>query len=243
MNRPQLSIVVPTFNRRKYLRAAIVSLLNEEIGDVEIIVIDDGSVDNSLSTIADLPVRALRFPQNRGVAKALNFGAEQASGELVGFFDSDDLCYPGGLQQRVKWMQANPEAPVLASPLTHVIDSNGDEDPEMTVALRTVGTPNFVDLSTIGSETQFPTSLSYYLFRQDFLRKFLPIDDSLKVCHDLEFTLRILRDVNIPVLNHPALYYRVHEANLSVDRRPDAVVPNLRARAESWLVYREFGLR
>ncbi len=93
------SIVVPTYNREKFIYSTIGSLLKQRYGDFEIIVVDDGSTDQTESvvrSIADARVRYYRKENGeRGAAR--NFGALQAKGDYINFFDSDDIAYPDHL--------------------------------------------------------------------------------------------------------------------------------------------------
>lgn len=97
---PFLSVILPTFNRFFLLKKAIVSVLNQNYQDWELIIIDDGSNDGTESKIqsflTDQRIQYF-FQSNQGVTKARNFGAEKAKGEFLVFLDSDDLVKPNWL--------------------------------------------------------------------------------------------------------------------------------------------------
>ncbi|HDD9686026.1 TPA: glycosyltransferase, partial [Escherichia coli] len=94
-----LSIIVPVFNVQDYVEQCLLSIVdkreNDELSKVEIIVIDDGSTDNSRSVIEKLiskfPVIKLFTKQNGGLSDARNFGLNRASGKYIAFIDSDDI--------------------------------------------------------------------------------------------------------------------------------------------------------
>ncbi|HVN95735.1 MAG TPA: glycosyltransferase family 2 protein [Syntrophorhabdaceae bacterium] len=85
-----ISVVITTYNRKAFLRDAVLSVLNQDYLDKEVIVIDDGSTDNSSEVLEGLPVRYL-LKENRGISSARNKGIELARGEYIAFLDVDDL--------------------------------------------------------------------------------------------------------------------------------------------------------
>lgn len=100
-----VSVVIPTYNRAHVLNRAIRSVLGQTYQHFEIIVVDDGSTDNTeqvVKAIADDRVRYIRHETNKGTAAAArNTGIRQACGEFIGFVDSDDEWLPGKLQKQV----------------------------------------------------------------------------------------------------------------------------------------------
>src|SRR5262249_29774449 len=93
---PRVSVLIPTWNRARYLPIAIESVLAQSFEDLEVIVIDDGSTDDTsgaLAAIRDPRVRTIRG-EHRGISRALNAGLAAARGELVARLDSDDMWLP-----------------------------------------------------------------------------------------------------------------------------------------------------
>jgi len=97
---PLVSVIITTFNRRDFLRDAVMSVLSQDYEEKEVIVVDDGSDDRSFSEIDDLPVRYLWQP-NRGISSARNRGIMIAGGEYVAFLDVDDLWCKGKLSRQM----------------------------------------------------------------------------------------------------------------------------------------------
>lgn len=100
---PQVSVVIPTFNRAHILGHAIASVLGQTHQDLELIVVDDGSVDETepfIATFNDPRLRYVRQPQNRGVSAARNRGIAEARGEWLAFLDSDDIWLPQKLERQ-----------------------------------------------------------------------------------------------------------------------------------------------
>jgi glycosyltransferase involved in cell wall biosynthesis len=110
---PLVSVIIPTYNRGWILKEALDSVLAQDFCDFELIVVDDGSTDDTAEILAGCgpPVRVLTQP-NRGVSAARNRGLAAARGQLVAFLDSDDLWLPGKLNEQVGFFRANPEAVV-----------------------------------------------------------------------------------------------------------------------------------
>lgn len=98
MKNPVVSIVMPTYNVEKYISAAIVSVINQTYSDWELLVIDDGSTDNSNSVAQvyankDLRIKVIK-KENGGLSDARNYGIDLAKGKYIHFFDSDDAVEP-----------------------------------------------------------------------------------------------------------------------------------------------------
>src|SRR4051794_34124457 len=96
----KISIVMPVHNAMPYLREAVNSLLQQDIGDLEIIALDDASTDGSgayLDGIEDSRLRVLHFPK-QGLTKLLNIGLREARGSLVARMDADDISLPDRLR-------------------------------------------------------------------------------------------------------------------------------------------------
>jgi len=111
---PAVSIILPTYNRAKFLPRAFASIKAQQFPDWELIVVDDGSTDNTRQLVIDLsaglqqPVRYIN-QDNQGAFAARNAGLDHASGHYVAFFDSDDIWLPHHLADCVKALDANQE--------------------------------------------------------------------------------------------------------------------------------------
>lgn len=94
---PKVSVIIPVYNVEKYLRECLDSVINQALKDIEIICVDDGSPDNSLSILKEYANKDKRFvlieQNNKGVATARNNAIDKATGEFVCFMDPDDY-YP-----------------------------------------------------------------------------------------------------------------------------------------------------
>jgi glycosyltransferase involved in cell wall biosynthesis len=111
--KPLVSVIIPTYNRGWIVQEAIDSVLDQDFRDFELIVVDDGSDDNTREMLSAYgkAITILRQP-NRGVSAARNRGIAEAAGQLIAFLDSDDLWLPGKLASQVKFFEENADAVV-----------------------------------------------------------------------------------------------------------------------------------
>lgn len=110
-NSPAVSVIIPTYNRAWCLRQAVDSVLSQEYKAIELIVVDDGSTDDTPQLLEGYAGRMAVLRQaNRGVSAARNAGIAAARGELIAFLDSDDRWLPGKLAHQAEFFALHPEA-------------------------------------------------------------------------------------------------------------------------------------
>lgn len=104
---PAVSIIIPAYNHARFLPQAIGSALEQTFQDLEVIVVDDGSTDNTCQAVLDITDQRLqyRYQPNRGLAAARNTGLQVANGEYVAFLDADDIFFPCKLELQVGWLR------------------------------------------------------------------------------------------------------------------------------------------
>jgi len=108
---PEVSVIIPTFNRSKKVVRAVTSVLNQSFRDFEIIVVDDSSTDDTNQALARYAssIAYLRRPVNRGVSAARNMGIENSVAPWIAFLDSDDYWLNDKLQTQMDFVDRNPE--------------------------------------------------------------------------------------------------------------------------------------
>lgn len=118
MTNPILSVVIPTWNRASIVCEAVASALKQRVGEVEVIVVDDASTDETIALLNRTfgpQIRVLRLQKRRGPGGARNAGAELARGEFVAFLDSDDVWLPGKLDVELRVFAEFPQAKAVIS--------------------------------------------------------------------------------------------------------------------------------
>ncbi len=124
---PLISVIIPVYNGEKTIGETIHSVLNQTYINIEIIVINDGSLDltlNITSSIKDTRLKVFSY-KNAGVCMSRNRGIERASGQFISFLDADDIWTPDKLEAQLKALQANPQASVAYSWVDY-IDEYGE---------------------------------------------------------------------------------------------------------------------
>lgn len=218
-----VSVVIPAYNRQAYIADTIESVLAQTVPDVELIVVDDGSTDDTLAIVSRYgdAVRCIR-QQNLGAAAARNRGAREATGQFIAFLDSDDQWNPNFLSTMLVAATRHPQAAALYA-FAQMIDANGklllqkthhvvyDPDDLYAVLLRA----NFLLPSTM-------------LFRRAALIEVGLFDVSLRRLQDWDLWLRMLRaDMMFVGVQRCLVRYRSHPQSLSAD----TVTGNLAALA------------
>ncbi len=126
-----VSVIIPCYNAAKFLAAAVQSVLEQKIADCEILIINDGSTDNTAEVIRSLghhpELRVLTHPGqiNEGVCTSRRLGIREARGEFVAFLDSDDAYLPGKLARHIALLRQNPGVVLVHTPIEfHSEDSS-----------------------------------------------------------------------------------------------------------------------
>jgi glycosyltransferase involved in cell wall biosynthesis len=219
----RVSVVVPLYNHATYIGPAIESVLSQGAVLREIIVIDDGSRDDSAAVMRRLAQRDTRIrfraQENQGAHATINAGMAECSGEFIAILNSDDIYLPGRLDALALRLDAEPEAALVASGIAFM-DGEGREisnDWYAEVLAFYRATP---DMATALVNGNFLMTTSNFLFRRDLVSR-IGAFAALRYTHDLDFALRALAlGHRIALLDAPLLRYRIHGSNtISEDHR------------------------
>jgi len=124
---PKLSVIIASYNHQDFVAATLESIEKQVFQDFEIIVVDDGSTDDTVETIRNFPSRARIVTQeNRGVVSARNHGVSLAKGKYICFVDSDDIVLPGRFEKQVTALDADSQLGLVFADAL-IIDSKGKE--------------------------------------------------------------------------------------------------------------------
>lgn len=124
---PRVSVIIPVRNGAQFIRQAIDSILSQTLTDLELLVVDDASTDNTCEIIQsydDLRLRYLQNPQCLGVSASRNLAMVEARAPYVAFLDADDIAYPQRLEMQIAYLDSHPEVALVGTHLDY-IDADG----------------------------------------------------------------------------------------------------------------------
>lgn len=205
-----VSVIIPCYNHARYLGDAIESVLIQNHTFIEIIVVDDGSTDNSSAVAKAYPqVRYIR-QANLGLSAARNTGWRHSKGEFLVFLDADDRLLPGALAAGLNCFQEHPECAFVSGHFRYITAEGTflHEYPQMYVENNHYRA--FLQGNYIGMHAAV-------MYRRSALEETGGFDANLRACEDYDLYLRIAR--NHPVCCHRAVIteYRQHNTNMSGD--------------------------
>ena len=207
---PLVSVIVPAFNAASTVLETLDSIRRQTMEDFEIIVIDDGSTDDTLArlhTFDDPRVRIFSYP-NAGLATARNRGLERARGEFVSFIDSDDMWTPDKLELQVKALRLNPEA-AFAYSWTVFVDHQG----RYLFAKQPCYAEGHVFADLL--RECFLASGSNIFVRRACANALGGFDSRLPAAQDWDFALRIAARWQFAVVPRYQIIYRITEGAMS----------------------------
>lgn len=213
---PVVSVVLPVRNGASYLDQALRSVLDQTHRDLELVVVDDGSTDETPELLEraaqqDSRLRVLHHERSRGVAGALNTGLAQARSPLLARMDADDISDPRRLALQVQLLEARPDVGVCGTATRH-IDAHGRRLPALltTLPLEPAGVRLCL---AAGTPFAHPTVVA----RTALLRERGGYDEQAPL-EDLDLWLRCA-DVDMVNLPEPLLLYRLHGRNTTGSAR------------------------
>ena len=225
---PAISVVIPSYNHEKYIAQAIQSVLNQSEDNLELIVVDDGSTDDSLKVIGGFSdPRLVVIPQeNQGAHAAINRGLIAARGEYLAILNSDDVFHAKRLERLVRTLQKNPDVGIAGSYI-QVIDASGnslgikhgyrDFDP-WTLPHRERSFRNGEDLRVVQLTENYWATTSNYVFARKWYEQVGPFRP-LRYVHDWDFVLRVGQIAKLFMIPEALISYRVHATNTIKDNR------------------------
>jgi glycosyltransferase involved in cell wall biosynthesis len=207
---PRVSVVMANYNYGGYLAAAIESVLAQTVRDWELIVVDDGSTDDSLAVVepytADPRVRVLRV-DHLGQPGAKNAGIAAACGDVIAFLDADDLWHPEKLGRQLALLESDADVGVVYSRRT-LIDESGRDLPYAQPGLHRG------DVLSTMFRNNFVCFSSAVVRRQVFEHVGL-FDTNIDLAIDYDLWLRVARHYHFDYVDEPLVKYRVGHGNLS----------------------------
>lgn len=216
MNYPKVSVIIPVYNGERYIAQAIESALAQTYRNFEIVVVNDGSTDNSYEKIKPyLPSIKYIFQQNQGVAAARNTAIKNSSGEFIAFLDQDDLWLPEKLELQVDYLLGNPDVGLVHSNMSYINEEGKPIEPHFGRWQTDVSGWCFKDLF-IDNRIAILTAL----LRRECLDQLGLFNEKYASVDDYDLMLRISRKYPIGHIDRELALYRIHGKNTSRNWAP-----------------------
>ena len=213
MNVPAVSVILPAYNCEKFIGKAIQSVLQQTFKDFELIIINDGSTDNTESiihTFIDQRIVYLKNPENKGLIYSLNRAISLAQGKYISRMDADDICLPERLEKQKIFLDQNNDIAVVACTIDLINDK--EEKTGIWELDRQTITPEQIKKAMLNQNCiAHPT----VMIRSEIIKK-MKYKMYQKNIEDYDLWLRILsRGYKIAKLDAPLLLYRIHDASIT----------------------------
>jgi len=213
MNKPLVSVMVLSHNRKQWLGQALDSVLAQTYKNIEVIIVDNGSTDGSIEIMdtyakKDKRIRVIKNKENLGCPKARNQALKAMKGKYLIFNDDDDVSFPRRVEKCVKYMEDNPDVVAMCSN-SQIIDEKGivHDSNQLNAEVQ-------VTFDALVNEHCFnsPTAC----VRIDKLREIGGFDDSLKIASDRDIWLGLSAKYKLMHADLQLMQYRVHTKNTSI---------------------------
>jgi glycosyltransferase involved in cell wall biosynthesis len=221
---PKVSVIIPAYNRANYIAESIQSVLDQTFADFEIVVVDDGSTDNTREVIESFHDPRIRHfhQENRGPAAAANRAMELSRGEYISLFSSDDDLLPTALEKGVQVLDAHPEV-AFSYGQTYLMDERGrvfDLPKKPKYSYIREGMEEIKGLLTRGDYIPTPT----VMVRRSYLFEVGLYDPTFRYgSEDFDLWVRLAKKYKVAYIAEPLIKYRVHSSSLTGGRKLDEV--------------------
>ncbi|HEX6848566.1 MAG TPA: glycosyltransferase [Chitinophagaceae bacterium] len=213
MNLPSVSVILPAYNCEKFIGKAIQSVLQQTLSDFELIIVNDGSTDNTESIIHEFNDPRIVYQKNRenkGLINSLNTAISMAKGKYTARMDADDICLLERLSKQKAFLDQNENITAVASTIEFINDREEK-----------------IGIWELDRQTITPGQIKKALLRQNCIAhptvvirsemiKLLKYKEYQKNIEDYDLWLRLLnRGLKIAKLEEPLLLYRVHDTSIT----------------------------
>lgn len=218
MKSPLVTVFIPVYNCETYIADSLESILNQTYKNLEVLLVNDGSTDNSVGVIKkynDSRIRIVNNEENRGIPYTRNVGLREATGEYLVIMDSDDISLPDRIEKQVKHLEANPSLDVVGSNYIKFNDkserkiSSSLKTPEEVKAMLLFFSPLSNPSSAVRMKTVRDNNLTY--------------NEEFFVAQDYDFWAQLSKKGNLAVLPDFLLKYRSGHENITKTSKRDKV--------------------
>ena len=249
--KPKVSVIIPTYNRAKFITEAIESVLSQNYPNMEVIVVDDGSTDNTKEVLEPFHDRIIYlYQQNSGPASARNLGLKNAKGELIAFNDSDDLWLPGSLSEKVEFLKNHLEVSMV---FTDCYISTHGELEEKSLINRKIMKKIFTKIPKKKEERNwylFDDNLFDYLAKKNIIliptvitkkscfTKLGYFDEELIIHEEYDMWMRVAKEgCKIGFIDKPYAIVRNHDENIHMEDSESKIISEIMHMQKYFRVY------
>lgn len=254
-SRPKVSVIIPAYNAGEFIQQTVKSVLEQTYTDVECIVVNDGSTDNTRDMLQPFTDRITYLEiDNSGRAAARNRGISVSSGTYIALLDADDYWAPSKLEQQVSYLESHPSVGALGCG-AFLVDRDGRQVRELQAApspVLSAGAEGIVCLLLL--EYWLAAPLSTLMIRTECVKQASLFDESINTMEEWNLLIRLVEKWDVACVMEPLAYYRSYGLNtpmkLAPRRRQDKLVdivkstldtyghlPQVRFAADSALAY------
>lgn len=204
----KVSIILPTYNMARTIERAIDSVFSQTYQNLELIIVDDGSKDNTYPIVKEILNKNKKeiqylYQENQGRSAALNKGIEHSTGDYLAFLDADDTLTKDSIESRLNFLESNPEKEAVFAD-TNFIDLKGDiyfiKKPyslnnEKDLAMRFLSAPTT------------PFHSVSFMYQKSVFNKIGYFNPDIRRTEDREFSFRLLSNCSAGYLSHPVYNY------------------------------------
>jgi len=228
MTEPQsktVSIILPTYNGAQYLQKSIASCLAQTYANIELIIVNDGSTDETeeiLSSFHDQRIIYFKHDANKGLPKALNTGFKNCSGVYLSWTSADNLYKPSAIEEMVKFLERTGSSFVYSNYYTFSADDFSNK-----VYIKLPKEPILKDGNCIGF---------CFLYTRNVYEKVGEYDPALKLAEDYDYWIRISRHFKLAHLNKVLYLARRHKNSLTYNKFYEAEIIGCLVRLKHGLI-------
>jgi glycosyltransferase involved in cell wall biosynthesis len=204
MSLPKISVITPSYNQGQFLERTILSILNQNYPNVEYIIIDGGSTDNSVEIIKKYETHIAYWvsEKDRGQTDAINKGMRKATGDIVCWINSDDILLPGALQIVARYFNKHPDIEFLNG-LTVRIDKND----------KILGIGHILNNKWFHKRGIYNISQQGMFWKKCIFDKVGELDETFHYAMDTEWIIRLYENkIKMARINKPLGAIRIHES-------------------------------
>ena len=211
---PLVSVIIPVYNGEKYIAESLQCVFQQSYNPIEVIIVDDGSTDNSIQIIYEIPgEKKIITQQNKDVSDARNSGIKNANGEYIAFLDQDDLWDKTKLEKQIQIFLKDPNVDLVLTDLSKFNDEGREWHPkDRHKASSRLNNRNLFE-NLIRKNVLMPSAV---MVKKSSIKRAGFFDSNFKTCGDYEMWLRMAAlGMKFKYLPEPLTFYRQHGENTS----------------------------